>query len=148
MSFVLHPATVHIPIGVFFAACVLTFIAWKRHAERLEESGYTMVIFAWYSLIPTTVTGTIDAVRHLRAPTTPPDALFWINLHAVSALLLWIVIWQAWQLRRRIKDTPVWQARTYRAYALRLGIGMCFVALSGWSGGHMVYVLRLGILPN
>lgn len=147
LPLVLHPATVHIPIGVYFAACVLTVIAWRRKSVNLEASGFTLVVFAWYSLIPATLTGTLDAVQRLRDIHTPAEALFWINLHAASALVLWLANWQAWQIRRRIASLPIWEAKTYKQYLFRLGIGLLCIGLSGWSGGHMVYVLRLGIQP-
>ena len=34
------------------------------------------------------------------------------------------------------------------AYLVRLGIGFACLLLSGWSGGHMVYELNVGILPK
>jgi uncharacterized membrane protein len=147
-SLVLHPATVHIPIGVFFAACVLAAIAYSRRNQQLEGTAQTLVTFSWFCLIPATITGTIDAVQRLASPSTHPDALFWINLHAGSALVLWLVIWQAWQIRRRIIAQPCWDSAKYPAYLVRLGIGFACLILSGWSGGHMVYELNVGILPK
>ncbi len=145
---VLHPATVHLPIGVFFAACVLTGIAWRRKSVDLEGTGYTLVVFSWYSLIPATVTGIYDAVQRLRDVQTPAEALFWINLHAVSALLLWFMNWQAWQLRRRMQTVPIWEAQSYKKYGVRLIVGLICIVVSGWSGGYMVYSLRLGVSPG
>ena len=147
-SIVLHPATVHIPIGVFFAACLLAAIAYRRRNQMLESTAHTLVIFSWFSLIPATITGTLDAVKHLASPITHPDALFWINLHAGSALVLWLVVWQAWQIRRRIVQDPCWDSAKYPAYLVRLGVGFACLVLSGWSGGHMVYALHIGILPK
>ncbi len=146
-SMVVHPATVHIPIGVFFAACVFAGVAYFRRQPRLEVTALHLVVFSWFSLIPATISGTIDAVARLESPATPSGALFWINLHAASALVLWLVIWQAWQLRRKMTHDPIWEAPTYATYLVRLGIGLSCIFLSGWSGGHMVYALHIGILP-
>jgi uncharacterized membrane protein len=144
---VLHPAFVHIPIGAFFACCVLTAVAWYRRTPQLEYTGYVLVVFSWVALIPATLTGTYDAVVRLQQPALPADALFWINLHAASAITLWISLWLAWQQRRRITVPEVFDAPRFRPYVLRLVIGFVCLILSGWSGGHMVYTLRFGILP-
>ena len=143
----LHPALVHVPIGSFFACCVLTAIAWYRQNPALEQSASVLVVFSWFALIPATLTGTYDAVVRLQHPDLPSDALFWINLHAMSAIALWMVVWSAWQIRRRIPADNVLQHTRFRAYLLRLAIGFGCLILSGWSGGHMVYTLKFGLLP-
>ncbi len=144
IDIILHPVTVHVPIGAIVAAFV--FAMWARYKQHthLELSSFYLVIFAWITMIPSLITGTVDAVGHLNNPATPEEALNWINLHAFSAIALFVVMWRAWQIRRKITDTPVWSDDTYRNYAIMLTLAMVLVAISGWSGGHMVYELQLG----
>jgi uncharacterized membrane protein len=144
IDIILHPATVHMPIGAIVAAFV--FAMWARYKQHapLEQSSYYLVIFAWITMVPSLITGTIDTVGHLNNPATPEEALNWINLHAFSAIALFIVMWLAWQIRRKITHTPVWDDSTYRNYAIMLTLAIVLVAISGWSGGYMVYELQLG----
>lgn len=140
----LHPATVHIPIGALIAGCCFVFVAYyKRHAA-LEQSTLWLLQFSWFALIPSLITGTVDAVRHLENPLTPPDALPWINTHAVSAIGLFVMVWRAWQLRRRMSADQIWVGRPYRAYLVHFVLITILVIISGWSGGYMVYTLQLG----
>ncbi|MFZ9858072.1 MAG: DUF2231 domain-containing protein [Roseiflexaceae bacterium] len=146
IDIILHPATVHVPIGAVVAAFL--FAMWARYKQhvQLELSSFYLVIFAWITMIPSLISGTIDAVGHLNNPATPDEALNWINLHAFSAIALFVVMWRAWQIRRKITHTPVWDDDTYRNYAIMLTIAFVLVAISGWSGGYMVYELQLGRL--
>jgi hypothetical protein len=83
-------------------------------------------------------------VRHLFGPAPHADALFWINAHALAGLGVLVVYWQAWQARRRnphILDTPA----VRRGYLAWLGTGAALTVLTGWLGGHLVYVLGIGV---
>ena len=140
----LHPATVHIPIGALIAGCCFVFLAYYRRHAALEQSTLWLLQFSWFALIPSLITGTIDAIRHLEDPATPAEALNWINLHAVSAIALFVVVWRAWQLRRRMPADQIWNGRSYRAYLVHFVLITGLVIISGWSGGHMVYTLQLG----
>lgn len=143
---ILHPATVHIPIGAIFAAVCFVFYGWYRRVRDIEQSGYYLVIFGWVTLIPSLVTGTIDAVNHLADPRTPSNALTWINLHAASAISVLVILWLAWQLRRRMTGV-VWEHPRYRQFLGYMVLVLLLIVFSGWSGGHMVYTLQLGRLP-
>jgi len=144
LDILLHPATVHVPIGALVAGVCFVFWAHHRQLPELERSAYWLLPFAWLTMIPSLITGTIDAVNHINDPATPPEALTWINLHAVSAIALFVLVWRGWQLRRRIRETPAWGAPAYRGYLVNYLLILVLVSLSGWSGGHMVYTLHLG----
>lgn len=142
----LHPLTVHLPIGVILAAVGFSIVGWYRRTVAFEQSGYYLVVVGWFAMIPSLVTGTIDAVNRLNDANAPADTLWWVNLHAVSAVILLVVLWQAWQMRRRMSGT-VWEHPRFITYLWYLVGAACIVLLSGWTGGHMVYALHLGRLP-
>ena len=110
---ILHPATVHVPIGAIVAAACFIGYGWYRRLSHIEQSGYYLVVFGWVALIPSLITGTIDAVNRLADPHTPSNALTWINLHAVSAIGLFVILWVAWQRRRRMTG-GAWEHPHYR----------------------------------
>ncbi len=143
---ILHPATVHIPIGAIVAAACFVFYGWYRRLSHIEQSGYYLVIFGWVTLIPSIISGTIDAVNHLQDPRTPSEALNWINFHAACAIGLLVVLWLAWQLRRRMTGV-VWEHPRYRQFLGYMALVLVLIFCSGWSGGYMVYTLQLGRLP-
>ncbi len=143
---ILHPATAHIPIGAIVAAACFVFYGWYRRLSHLEQSGYYLVIFGWVALIPSLISGTIDAVNRLADPHTPSNALTWINFHAASAIGVFVVLWLAWQLRRRMIGV-VWEHPRYHQFLGYMAFVLLLIVCSGWSGGHMVYVLQLGRLP-
>ena len=143
---ILHPATVHIPIGAIVAAACFVFYGWYRRLSDIEKSGYYLVIFGWVALIPSLITGTIDAVNRLADPRTPSNALTWINLHAASAISVLVILWMAWQLRRRMTGI-VWEHPRYNQFLGYMVLVLLLIVFSGWSGGHMVYTLQLGRLP-
>jgi hypothetical protein len=93
----------------------------------------------WHS-IPSLITGTIDAVNRLADPHTPSNALTWINLHAVSAIGLFVMLWMAWQ-RRRCMTGVAWEHPHYRQFLGYMVVVLLLIVCSGWSGGHMVYAL-------
>jgi uncharacterized membrane protein len=141
----LHPLTVHLPIGLLVGNALLTLIYLRRRDPAYETSAFHCLWLGWLFLLPAVASGTWDAARQLLDPANPrPDALPWVNAHAFAGLALMVVYWQAWQLRRRnpgIIDDP--QAR--RGYMVRLGLGVALLLVSGWLGGQLVYVLRLGV---
>lgn len=142
----LHPFTVHLPIGVILAASGFAFVGWYRRHQAFEQCGYYLVVLGWFATIPSLVSGTIDAVNRLNDPHAPADTLWWINVHAFSAICLFVVMWLAWQRRRRISG-DVFASPQFARYLWLLVVAVCVVLLSGWTGGHMVYSLHLGRMP-
>lgn len=146
-TLVIHPWSVHLPIGVLLAAIGFSVVGWYRRHAQIEGSGFYLIVVGWFALLPSVLTGTVDAVNRLNDPKTHPDALWWINLHGISAIALVGVVWSAWQMRRKLTH-PVWESPRYQTYLWYLGVIFGIVLLSGWTGGHMVYALNIGRLPE
>jgi uncharacterized membrane protein len=139
----LHPLTVHLPIGLLLGNAILTILYLRRRDTGIELAAYHCLWLGFVGLLPALAAGTWDAVRYLGQPNPHPEALMWINAHALSGLVLAIVYWQAWQIRRREPQILADPGRR-RGYLVRLGIGVALLVVSGWIGGHMAYALGIG----
>ncbi len=139
----IHPLTVHLPIGLLIGNAVLTLLYVWRREVGFEVAAYHCLWLGFIGILPAIAAGTWDAVWYLNSPSPRPEALVWINAHALSGLVLTLVYWQAWQIRRR-NPQVLEQPATRQGYIVRLSIGVFLLVLSGWLGGHMAYVLRIG----
>jgi uncharacterized membrane protein len=141
----LHPLTVHLPLGLLAGNALLTLIYLRRGDRAFETSAFHCLWLGWLLLLPAVASGTWDAARQLLDPANPrPDALPWVNAHAASGLALMVVYWQAWQIRRRHPEV-LGDERARRGYLARIALGAALLLASGWLGGQLVYVLRLGV---
>ena len=142
-----HALTVHLPIGLLLGNAVLTALYLRRGDPTLEISAYHCLWLGWLGALLAIATGTFDAARQVLSATNPRgDALGWINAHALAGFAILAIYWQAWQIRRR--DPGVLDNRSGRGgYLARLAIGVALLVLDGWLGGHLVYSLRLGVVP-
>lgn len=142
----IHPLVVHLPIGLLVGNAILTlwYLRSLAHSARrdVEQAAFHALQLGTLCLLPTIAAGVWDAIRHL-GQQPGSAALMWINAHGIAGLLVLLVYWQAWQLRRReaaILDDVVRR----RGYLARLAIGCALLLISGWIGGHMVYDLGVG----
>lgn len=140
-----HPLTVHLPIGLLIGNVLLTALYLRRGERTLEAAAYHCLWLGLLLILPAVLTGALSAAQALVVADRPRnDALGWINAHALSGLLLALVYWQAWQVRRRnpaVLDDP----RARRGYLARLALGVLLLLASGWMGGHLVYELGVGV---
>ncbi|HMO58702.1 MAG TPA: DUF2231 domain-containing protein [Roseiflexaceae bacterium] len=143
----LHPFTVHLPIGLLLGHAILTLLYLRRGDPAHEVAAYHCLWLGWLGLLPAVLSGTIDAARQVFDTANPrSDVLPWLNAHAAVGLLLMVVYWQTWQLRRR--DPAILSRRPGRnGYLVRAGIGFGLLIFDGWLGGQLVYTMRLGVAP-
>lgn len=140
----LHPLTVHLPIGLLLGNLLLTLLYLRRRDPGLELAAYHCLWLGFVGTLPAIAAGTWDAVQYLGRPAPHPEALSWINAHAISGAALAVVYWQAWQIRRRRPDV-LDQPALRRGYLARLAVGAALLVVSGWIGGHMAYQLGVGV---
>ena len=134
---------IHLPIGLLIGNAILTLIYGRWRDSGVEVAAYHCLWLGFVAILPAVAAGIWDAVVHLNGPRPHPEALLWINAHALSGLVLALVYWQAWQIRRR-NPHVLEQPGIRHGYRVRLVLGILLLVLSGWSGGHMAYVLRIG----
>jgi uncharacterized membrane protein len=142
-----HALTVHLPIGLLLGNAVLTALYLRRGDPALEVSAYHCLWLGWLGAGLAVAAGIFDAARQLFDPINPrDDALGWINAHAAVGFAILVIYWQAWQIRRRRPEILA-DPSARRSYLARLAIGLVLLVIDGWLGGHLVYVLRLGVSP-
>jgi uncharacterized membrane protein len=142
-----HALTVHLPIGLLLGNAALTVLYLRRGDPALEVSAYHCLWLGWFGAALAVAAGIFDATWRLFDPANPRmDALGWINAHAAVGFAILAVYWQAWQMRRR-RPGILSDSAARRGYLARLAIGLVLLVVDGWLGGHLVYVLRLGVRP-
>ena len=129
----IHPMLVTLPIGlwIFSLVCDAFFVLGAGATHWATVSFWTMlggILFAVVAAIP----GTIDMVSLRGAP--KKIALTHMALN-VTVVLLYAVNFGMRVNGAAIPGVP---------FALS-GLGIALLAVSGWLGGHMVYVHRVGV---
>lgn len=138
--YALHPFAIHFPIALLVLNLALTVWHLRRPDPFLERAAYGALLLGWWGSLAGVVTGTIAA-----ALVWPVEAgvLTWLNAHAVFGFVLLYVYGRALLQRRR--DPHVLDGPGRRRYLLLLIAGVLLLLLGGWSGGHMVYRLGVGV---
>ena len=140
-----HALTIHLPIGLLLGNALLTALYLRRGDPALETSAYHCLWLGWLGAALAVASGTFDAARQLFDPVNPRnDALGWINAHALVGIVILVVYWQAWQLRRR-RPAILAASTARRGYLARLALGVALLVVDGWLGGYLVDGLWLGV---
>ena len=142
----LHPLVVHLPIGLLIGNALLTILYLWRGNSEIERAAYHCLWLGLLLGLPTIAAGVWDAVQYLVRVEQYPNALVWINGHAIAGAVVALVYWQAWQIRRR-NPTVLDDTMRRRGYLAWVSAGVIFLFVSGWTGGHMVYELGIGPRP-
>jgi uncharacterized membrane protein len=129
----IHPMLVTIPIGLwlFSFVCDLAFVLGSGASHWFTLSFYTMIAGLLGALLAA-VPGTIDM---LSLRDTPKKLAL-----THGALNLTVVVLFAVNIAMRISDAEV----AGLPLALTV-IAITLLGASGWLGGHMVYVHRVGV---
>lgn len=147
VMYALHPATVHIPIGLLLASSLFTFIALRTGRMQWEQSSFHCLIFGLLGAVIAVVSGLIDAARHVTSPQIAPDdpAIMWINGHAAASLAAILCYGRVWLMRRRQPGllTDSTQRNAYLGWHVA---GVVLLVLGGWLGGRLVFEFNLGRL--
>lgn len=143
--YALHPFTVHFPLALLLVSGLFTILALRR-GGAWETSAYHCLIAGWLGAAVALLTGTADAVRQLVGPEVPRDnaVLGWVNAHAIANLAATVVYGQA-LLRRRRSPGLLADPDARRGYLRLHALGAALLLIGGWLGGHLVYVLGLGV---
>jgi uncharacterized membrane protein len=144
--YALHPITVHFPIALLLASTLFTLIALRRAGGGWEQSAYHCLIFGWFGGVVALLTGLPDALGQLTGPDAPRsnELVGWVNAHAFSNLGAVGVYGQA-LLRRRRRPGILADAEARRGYLGLHAAGAALLLVGAWLGGHLVYVLKLGV---
>ena len=142
-----HAPATHLPIGLLLGNALLTLLYLRRGDTTLETGAYHCLWLGWLGALVAVATGIFDATRQLFDLEHPrTDALNWINAHGLVGIAILAIYWQAWQIRRRRPDILA-DPSARQGYLARLALGVVLILVDGWLGGHLVYSLRLGVVP-
>ncbi|WP_298818001.1 DUF2231 domain-containing protein [Chloroflexus sp.] len=141
--YALHPATVHIPIGLLLASSLFTFIALRTGRMQWEQSSFHCLIVGLIGALLAILSGLLDAGRELTGRAIDDPVILWINGHAAASLAATACYGRVWLLRRRqpaILNDPT-QRSAYLGWHLA---GVILLVLGGWLGGRLVFGFDLG----
>ncbi len=141
--YALHPATVHIPIGLLLASSLFTVIAWRTGRMQWEQSSFHCLIVGLIGALVAMLSGLVDASRALAGRSVDDPVILWINGHAAASLAATICYARVWWLRRR--QPAILDDSTQRAAYLGWHLaGVILLLLGGWLGGRLVFGFDLG----
>lgn len=127
----IHPMIVVVPIGLWLFSFVCDLV------YRFGSGNPNWEIVAWYTMIGGIVGALIAAVPGFIDMLALPSHVKRIALIHMSINLTVVALYviNAWLRRDGVSDATI---------ALSL-VGVAMLAVSGWLGGHMVYVHGVGV---
>ncbi len=123
----LHPALVHMPIGLVVGALVFSFAAPFFHKPRLERAAYYCLVLAFLFLFPTILLGYMDW-QHFFAG----GWIFYIKMKMALAAVLLVLVVLGLVLGRRAGTATKSLMTVY-------GLAFLTVVALGYYGGQLVY---------
>src|SRR5712672_1200162 len=125
-----HVVLIHFPIALFVAAVAFDLIALWTKRRGLADAAYYNLMAAAISTLPVLVTGLLAWQFQLEGQKLKGILLLHLVLACVSAVMIWLVWWVHFRVRRRGEGLP-----SYRIPVELLAIGL--VALTAHLGGFL-----------
>jgi uncharacterized membrane protein len=125
-----HVVLIHFPIALFITAVVFDLIAQWTKRRGLADAAYYNLLVAAISTIPVLATGILAWQFQLEGQKLKGLLLLHLVLACTSAVIIWLVWWLHFRMRRRAEALP-----NYRLALEILGVGV--IALTGHLGGFL-----------
>jgi uncharacterized membrane protein len=125
-----HVVLIHFPIALFITAVGFDVVAQWTNRRGLADAAYYNVLVAATSTIPVLATGILAWQFQLEAQKLKGILLLHLVLACVSSVMIWLVWWVHFRVRRRKEALP-----KYRLALEILGVGI--IALTGHLGGFL-----------
>ncbi len=135
----LHPMVVHFPIALYLLGVLFTLGYLWRGVPDYERFAYWAFVLAWMGVASAALLGLVDLGG--LAPQDPRRAS--INNHITAGVALLIINGLVVYYRFRWPDALTSSRRW--GYLALIGAGAAAVVISGWLGGELVYVLKVGV---
>jgi uncharacterized membrane protein len=132
----LHPALVHMPIGLVVGALVFSSAAPFFHKPRLERAAYYCLVLAFLFLFPTILLGYMDW-QHFFAG----GWIFYIKMKMALAAVLLVLVVLGLVLGRRAGTATKSLMTVY-------GLAFLTVVALGYYGGQLVYARSTPVAPD
>jgi uncharacterized membrane protein len=125
-----HVVLIHFPIALFISAVAFDCIAQWRKNQALAATAYFNLLLAAISTVPVVASGLAAWQWALEGHKLKGILLMHLIFGCISSLLIWLVWWLHFRVRRRAEALP-----SYRLTIEILGVGL--IALTGHLGGFL-----------
>jgi uncharacterized membrane protein len=125
-----HVVLIHFPIALFISAVAFDCIAQWRKNQALAAAAYFNLLLAAISTVPVVASGLAAWQWALEGHKLKGVLLMHLIFGCISSLLIWLVWWLHFRVRRRAEALP-----SYRLTIEILGVGL--IALTGHLGGFL-----------
>ena len=125
-----HVVLIHFPIALFITAAVFDLIAQWTKRRGLADAAYYNLLVAAVSTVPVLATGLLAWRFQLEGQKLKGILLLHLVLACVSTVMIWLVWWAHFRVRRRAEALP-----NYCLALEVLGVGL--IALTGHLGGFL-----------
>jgi uncharacterized membrane protein len=125
-----HVVLIHFPIALFISAVAFDCIAQWRKNQALAAAAYFNLLLAAISTVPVVASGLAAWQWALEGHKLKGILLMHLIFGCISSLLIWLVWWLHFRVRRRAEALP-----SYRLTIEILGVGL--IALTGHLGGFL-----------
>jgi uncharacterized membrane protein len=125
-----HVVLIHFPIALFISAVAFDFIANWTKRRAMAEAAYYNLLAAAISTLPVLATGILAWQFQLEGQKLKGILLLHLVLACVSSVMIWLVWWVHFRVRRRAEVLP-----NYRLAVEFLGVAL--VGLTGHLGGFL-----------
>ena len=132
-----HVVLIHFPIALFITAVAFDLIALWTKRRGLADAAYYNLLVAAISTLPVLATGILAWQFQLDGQRLKGILLLHLVLACVSSVMIWLVWWLHFRVRRRAEVLP-----SCRLAVEFLGVGI--VALTGHLGGFLSGVNGIG----
>jgi uncharacterized membrane protein len=126
-----HVVLIHFPIALFITAVAFDFLAQWTKNHALAAAAYFNLLLAAISTVPVVATGLAAWQWALEGQKLKGILLMHLILGCTSSVLIWIVFWIHWRVRR----VPERSLPNYRLPVEALAV--LIVGLTGHLGGFL-----------
>jgi uncharacterized membrane protein len=134
-----HPIVVHFPIALYLLGVLLTLGYLWRRTPDYERFACWSFILAWISVAVAALAGLVD--QGSLAPNDPRRNS--INNHITAGVALLVinglVVYYRFRWTNVLASSRRWQ------YLGLMAAGVVALVVTGWLGGELVYILKVGI---
>jgi uncharacterized membrane protein len=134
-----HPIVVHFPIALYLLGVLLTLGYLWRRTPDYERFAHWSFILAWISVAVAALAGLVD--QGSLAPNDPRRNS--INNHITAGVALLVINGLVVYYRFRWPDVLA-SSRRWQYLGL-MAAGVVALVITGWLGGELVYILKVGI---
>ena len=126
-----HVVLVHFPIALFITAVAFDYLAQRTKNRTLAGAAYLNLLLAAVSTVPVVATGFVAWQWALEGQRLKGTLLMHLVLGCTSSVLIWLVCWIHWRVRRH----PAAALPPYRVPIE--AVAVLLVGLTGHLGGFL-----------